>query len=91
MSNVPKAREEIDAIAEALLDLAARLDRVQGNLHRRPYARARAPRAAPPVNAGMAEFLREFARKNPNLSQREIGQRFGIDGGRVSEALHGDR
>jgi hypothetical protein len=91
MSNIPKAREEIAAIALELGDLADRLNAVLADLHRRPEVRKRAPRTSAPVDAEMAAHLRKFAANNPDMPQHEIAQRFGINPGRVAEALHGDR
>jgi hypothetical protein len=91
VSNIPRARKALTAIAQQLEVLAAEIDEALYDLNRRPPARKPAPRRAPPVGAEMAEFLREFARANPKLSQAEIAQRYGINPGRVAEALHGDR
>lgn len=96
MSDIPKAREMLFEVVSDLLglgqeDMAFRVADAINLLRRRPPVRPRAPRSAPPMTTVMAEFLRNYALSNPTLSHREIGQRFGIDGGRVSEALHGDR
>jgi hypothetical protein len=98
MSNVPKAREAIAEITEQMAELALqqaaladRLEAVMADLHRRPEVRKRAPRTSAPVGPKMAAHLRKYAHANPRLSQAEIAQRFGINPGRVAEALHGDR
>jgi hypothetical protein len=43
------------------------------------------------VTDELAARVRVFAMANPNLNNREIGARFKIDGGRVSEILFGKR
>ena len=98
MSNVPRARGLVAEIAEEMEELGARMEELAqllaaalADLHRRPPARKPAPRRAPPVGADMAAYLRKFARDNPDMSQTEIAHRFGINPGRVAEALHGDR
>jgi hypothetical protein len=35
--------------------------------------------------------IRAYARRNPDASQHEIAQAYGVNGGRVSEALAGKR
>jgi len=96
MSNIPLARDMIDEVVAALTvrghrDLAVRLLAARAELFRRPMARKPARRRSPPVDAELAEALRRYARLHPDMPNRAIGQRFGVDGGRVSEALHGDR
>jgi hypothetical protein len=39
----------------------------------------------------MAEEIRLYAAANPDLHQQDIANHFGVNVGRVSEALHGDR
>lgn len=58
---------------------------------RRQYHGRRAPSRARPVDDSLAMRVTLFARRHPDMPQREIGRRFGIDGGRVSEILFGKR
>ena len=58
---------------------------------KRQYHGRRAPVRARPINDALAMRVRLWARRNPDMAQREIGRRFGIDGGRVSEILFGKR
>lgn len=58
---------------------------------KRQYHGRRAPSRARPIDASLAMRVRLFARRNPEMAQREIGRRFHIDGGRVSEILFGKR
>lgn len=39
----------------------------------------------------LRDQIRAFARANIGMSQQEIAHRFGVNAGRVSEALHGKR
>ena len=41
--------------------------------------------------AGIRDQVRAFVLANPNMPNRDIGRVFNIDGGRVSEILHGLR
>jgi hypothetical protein len=54
-----------------------------------------APRVAPvksrPLEPWLAEWIRETAEENPDATQMEIAREFGVNIGRVSEALHGKR
>jgi hypothetical protein len=43
------------------------------------------------VTAEIAEEIRQYAAANPDLHQQDIANHFGVNVGRVSEALHGDR
>ncbi len=58
---------------------------------RRQYHGRRAPVRARAVTDNMASRIKEYAAENPSTPQRDIGQAFGIDGGRVSEVLFGKR
>lgn len=58
---------------------------------RRRYHGRKAPAEANSVTPKMARRVRAFAARNPRKTQRSIGQRFGIDHGRVSEILFGKR
>jgi hypothetical protein len=51
------------------------------------HARVSARRVTPEI----AREVRDLVRAEPRLTNREIGRRLGIDGGRVSEVLAGKR
>lgn len=36
----------------------------------------------------LAIMIREYKNRHPRKSNRDIGRHFGVDGGRVSEAIH---
>jgi ribosomal protein S9 len=96
MSDIPAARAD-------LLDIAASLDgmgmtaeagairKAVALLHRRPYARDRAPTTSVWVDASLAADIRLFARRHPSMSLQAIAEVFNTGAGRVSEALQGDR
>jgi hypothetical protein len=43
------------------------------------------------ITPALKTAIRAYARRNPEDSQHEIAQAFGVNGGRVSEALAGKR
>ena len=59
-------------------------------MYRRTATRRAAVRS-PKVTAEMAEEIRQYAAANQDLHQQDIANHFGVNVGRVSEALHGDR
>jgi hypothetical protein len=85
--SIPEARKLLAAYAlewdkPELLDLSRRMVR------RKPkYPVARANRKS--LDAALAVDIRVFKDLNPTMSNRDIGRKFGVDGGRVSEAIHG--
>lgn len=96
MSNIPEAREIIAQVHDTLLSMglaadAARLSQALRLLVRRPYAREKAPARSAWVDASLAAEIRKMARTYPNMPQQKIAEAFGVNAGRVSEALQGDR
>jgi len=59
-------------------------------MYRRSATRRAAVRS-PKVTAEMAEEIRQYAKENPDLHQQDIANEFGVNVGRISEALHHDR
>ena len=57
--------------------------------HRSP--RQRAPIASAPMTDVLRAQIRALKAAEPDLSQAEIGRRFNLNPGRVSEALRGKR
>ena len=84
--SIPEARQVLSKLAlqhdmPELLELAKRMVR------RKPkYPVARATRRS--LDPETAKRIRAFKDQNPNMSNRAIGEMFGVDGGRVSEAIH---
>lgn len=73
-----------------IAELAAELDEIAEEGRRRPPVKI-APRRAAAVTEEIALAVIEYAATHPTTPNRLIGQRFGIDGGRVSEILAGKR
>ena len=53
----------------------------------RKSAKKRAPIRSPKLTPEMAKDIREFALANPQAHQQDIAEKFGVNHGRVSEAL----
>jgi len=49
----------------------------------------RAKRKSASLTPKLAEKIRKFVNKNPNLHQRDVAQKFNVNPGRVSEAING--
>ena len=58
---------------------------------RRRRAAKKAPARSTPMSDELAEEIRAYRREHPKLSQALIAIAFGVNQGRVSEALHGRR
>lgn len=85
---IPQIRERLHEIARE--HGLAELHLLAEETKRRQHARRAAPRARA-VTEELAAQVRAFAAANPNMPNRDVGRHFGIDGGRVSEILHGKR
>jgi len=81
---------EAEFFAGRVAALALEIDDLADETKRRPPVR-QAPIAARRMTPELAREVRELARSNPDLTNREIGRRLGVDGGRVSEVLAGKR
>jgi hypothetical protein len=96
MSDIPEARAQLAEIGMelellGLHSLARQVGEVREMMHRRPYARERAPARSVYADASMAADIRKMARTYPTMTQQAIGEAFGVNAGRVSEALQGLR
>jgi hypothetical protein len=85
----------IPDVADELRELAVkhgipRLSQLADELGRRQLA-TRAPISSNKMTEKLAEKIRKFARRHPNMSQLDVGVHFGVNQGRVSEALYGKR
>jgi hypothetical protein len=81
---IPAVRERLRVLAEEygleeLNDLADQLYR--------KAAERRAPTRSPKLTAEMAEDIRQYQLANPDAHQQDIAEKFGVNHGRVSEAL----
>jgi hypothetical protein len=86
--SIPQLRKRLREIAEETGN--DELNVIADELQRNPAAK-RAPRKSTPFTAEMAEEVREFAQAHPDAHNQEIADHFGVNPGRVSEALHNKR
>jgi hypothetical protein len=82
---IPEIRERLRELAEELgcpelSDLADELQRAR--------AVKRAKVKSPPLTPALAQQIRDYAKANPDLHQQDIANHFGVNHGRVSEALN---
>jgi hypothetical protein len=81
---IPAVRSRLRELAEEygieeLNDLADQMYRKS--------ARKRAPTRSPALTPELAEEIRQYASANPLAHQQDIAEKFGVNHGRVSEAL----
>lgn len=74
---------ELGSLAKELLELAI-------ELYRRPAVK-RAPVKAKRMTPKLRAELKAFGEAHPEMLNREIGEQFGVDGGRVTDAMRGKR
>jgi hypothetical protein len=85
---IPEIRARLFELADAhgIPELAVLAEETKREYH------GRAGRTdARKVTPELAEQVRAYAARHPGENHRNIGAHFGIDGGRVSEILHGKR
>ena len=90
---IPTIRAELRKIAfdpKTPAKIGERLTRLADELTRRPSEK-RAERSSTAMSAAMAGAIRTFAEKYPQRTQHEIAEHFGVNQGRVSEVLSGQR
>jgi hypothetical protein len=85
---IPEIRDELLEIAAATGN--NRLAHLAHALTRRPTTR-KAPTRSQRVTPELRREIAEYATANPDMSQVAVGRRFGVNPGRVSEALNGKR
>lgn len=88
MATIPELRARLVVLAkqfnsQELLDIA-------DELRRRPVRR-RAPVTSQPSTPEVRARIRQFVQDNPDLSQVAVAREFGVNPGRVSEAIRGKR
>jgi len=79
---IPEIRQELDEIAHRVWELSTMLKR-------RPAMR-RSKVKSLRVTEDVKAQMRRFADDNPSLSLQEIANAFGVNSGRVSEALRNE-
>jgi hypothetical protein len=95
VSNIPRARKRLLSLADRLHQAnqgwaANEIECIVRQDMFRPSPIRRAPTQSHTPDEGDREAMRRVARENPKVPLREIGRQFGVDGGRVSEALHAE-
>ena len=83
---IPEIRDRLIELADA--HGIAELRELASGLHRR-RARRKAPVRSRPITAALAASIRAAAAADPKAAQHAIATRFGVNQGRVSEALSG--
>lgn len=93
---IPEVRDALMAISNSLAIKGNCTDEAQGirklvlELKRRTAIKV-ARAKAQPMTPLLKQSIRAYATAHPEMSHREIGRVFNVDGGRVSEALRGFR
>lgn len=82
--SIPAVRARLRELAEEhgideLGDIADQMYRKTG--------KKRAPRRSPKLTAKMAQDIRDYKAAHPDAHQQDIAEQFGVNHGRVSEAL----
>lgn len=85
---IPEIRERLHALADEL-DVAELHQLAEATRRRRPVRKA--PVKSRPVDPAVKVQMRAYAASHPDAQQREIGQTFNLNAGRVSETLAGKR
>lgn len=85
---IPEVREELKRLADE--HGIPRLRELAEELYRRPAAKRALPRARMMTDE-LRQRIREYVATHPTMSNRDVGRHFGVDGGRVSEAVNGFR
>jgi chromosome condensin MukBEF complex kleisin-like MukF subunit len=89
---IPDIRDRMVEIADARDDVPAdvRVELKQlAEATRRRITKRTTRVVAKGVTPELARDIREYVRQFPQLTYFEIGRKFGIPGGRVSEVMHG--
>lgn len=94
---IPEIRNDLADLAQQLTmgcigkhKAAARLYELIDDTYRNSPVKKAAATARKMTNE-IADEVIDYAAAHPEMSNRQIGRHFGIDGGRVSEALTGKR
>ena len=84
--SIPEVRVRLRELAEEH-DIDE-LNELAEELYSKSPAKKRAPVRSPKLTAEMADEIRDYAAANPNAHQQDIAEHFGVNHGRVSEALN---
>lgn len=91
---MPKNSSGIPALRERLRKLAKQhgldeLNDIADQMYRRAHTR-RAPTRSPKLTPELAAEIRDYAAAHPKAHLQDIGEQFGVNHGRVSEALNNE-
>lgn len=86
--SIPEARDRLRELAEEH-DLPE-LSEIADQMYRRS-PKKRAKNKSTPVTPALAEKIREYVADHPDAHQREVGQEFNVNPGRVSESANYQR
>lgn len=94
---IPEARTRLAAVAGKLrthshsgVRLAAQeIDEIVAGLYRERHKPLRAAAENHPMDKARADAIRRFNQDNPDASNQAMADHFGVNPGRVSEALAG--
>ena len=91
MSNIPEARARLEALRNRAGSVSVRneLTAIIDMLKRQAIKPRRSPIQSVPMTAFIGASIRSIAAAHPNYSNQTIADRFGVNSGRVSEALAG--
>ena len=91
--SVIEARDRLSDLRNRLAPLspamAVELDGIIALMHRKRAKTGKAPSKSVPMTHAIGAQVRSLSASNPALSNQDIANRFGINPGRVSEALAG--
>lgn len=88
---IPEVRVQLLKLAETMPeDLAGQIKRLEKHMWRRKAIR-RAKTQSKPITPQLSAAIVVYWREHPELSQQKIATLFGVDKGRVSEAVAGFR
>lgn len=91
---MPKNSSGIPALRERLRKLAGEhgieeLNDIADQMYRRAHTR-RAPTRSPKLTPEMAQNICDYAASHPKAHLQDIAEQFGVNHGRVSEALNNE-
>lgn len=87
---IPQIRARMMKLGREAIELGDELIALAEATRRRPPVK-RAPTTSPSLTPELAAQIRRYALQHPDVPNREIGALFGVDGGRVTDAMRGLR
>ncbi len=87
--SIPEVRDRLYELADVLR--SAELRMLADQLWRRPSGRRPVKPKSRTMSGELAERIRAYVAEHPDEPEDRVGDRFGVNQGRVSEALFGFR